>query len=425
MKLVIAEKPDAARKMAEFLEVTQKCFGFLEGKEYIFTWGFGHLLELAAPEEYTQKKNWDINDLPIIPDVFKLKPAEGRLGQIKTIQHLVNRRDVNHVINACDPDREGELIFRHIWKYINGAKPVDRLWLNTFTKADVQKAFAAIQPSSNYDRLAFAGKGRSEADWLLGMNATRALTLSVNRGTLSLGRVQTATLALICQRTREHQNFKPQPLWRIMLNCQKDGINFLLVSEAFYDSAQAERLLEIAGKSPKKVKEISTARKIENPPLLFDLTTLQQIANKTFNMTAAETDETAQKLYQAGLLSYPRTDSRYIGENLFRDIPAILKKTGKIPGFAGILSGYPLTNLNNNCVDDTRVTGHHALIVTGEITPDKWENSGQDEKRIMALVATRMFQSFAPPCQKDITHISVEAGELILEDSGTVIAVAG
>ncbi|MDR2916531.1 MAG: topoisomerase C-terminal repeat-containing protein [Tannerella sp.] len=425
MKLIIAEKPDAARKMADFLEATQNCSGFLEGKKYIFTWGFGHLIELATPEEYTQKKSWDIDDLPIIPDVFKLKPVDGKSGQIKTIQQLVTRKDVDLVINACDPDREGELIFRHIWKYIGGTKPVDRLWLNTFTEADVQKAFATTLPIRNYDRLAFAGKGRSEADWLLGMNATRALTLSVNRGTLSLGRVQTATLALICQRTLEHQNFKSQPLWRFMLDCQKDGVDFFLVSDAYFDKAEVEKLLEIARKSPKTVKEISTVRKIENPPLLFDLTALQQAANRTFNMTAAETDETAQKLYQAGLLSYPRTDSRYIGENLFREIPAILRKMGNIPDFSGILAGYPLTNLNSHCVDDAGVTGHHALIITGEITPDKWKNSGQDEKRILALVITRMFQAFAPPCQKDITNISVAAGELALEDSGTVIVVPG
>jgi len=197
MILIICEKPDVAKQIAAFLEKTQSRQGYLEGQKYLITWAVGHLIELAKPEEYTGNKKWELKDLPIVPGNFILKPDPDKAAQIRVIKYLLERDDVHSVINACDPDREGELIFRYIWKYLNGNKPVDRVWLNTFTKADVLKAFSNPEPQSKYNNLAFAGKGRAEADWLLGMNGTMALSLMANRGTLSLGRVQTATLALI------------------------------------------------------------------------------------------------------------------------------------------------------------------------------------------------------------------------------------
>ena len=418
MILVICEKPDAAKQIAGFLEKTQSRQGFLEGQKYLITWAVGHLIELAKPEEYTGNKQWNLKDLPILPDNFILKPDPEKVQQISVIKFLVERKDVYSVINACDPDREGELIFRYIWKYIQGNKPVDRVWLNTFTKADVQKAFSNPEPQNKYNSLAFAGKGRSEADWLLGMNGTMALSLAANRGTLSLGRVQTATLALICKRTMQHRDFVSQPFWVLELQCEKDGISFTGESEAYFEKKQATDALKKTSEGLKKVTGIEVEKRIEKPPLLYDLTALQQKANQLFGYTAAQTDSIAQELYQAGLMSYPRTDSRYIGENLFSQIPDRLKSITKISAFSKYLIGYP-TSLNKHCVDDKKVTGHHALIPTAELTQNIWDTMDDSHKKLLGLVIVRMFQAFEGDCQKELTHLTIHAGDVDFSVKGT------
>ena len=424
MILIICEKPDAAKQIAEFLEKTKSRQGFLEGPKYLITWAVGHLIELAKPEEYTGNPKWNLKDLPIIPGNFFLKPDPAKVGQINVIKSLLERSDVHSVINACDPDREGELIFRYIWKYINGKKPVDRIWLNTFTKADVQKAFSNPEPQTKYDSLAFAGKGRSEADWLLGMNGTMALSLAANRGTLSLGRVQTATLALICKRTLEHRDFVSHPFWVLELNCEKDGIHFSGKSEVFTENDQAIAALAKANNTLKKVTKKDVRKKVEEPPLLYDLTSLQQKANQLYKYTAAQTDQIAQELYQTGLMSYPRTDSRHIGENLFSQIPDRIKSIGKIISFSNYMRGYP-SSLSRNCVDDSKVTGHHALVVTGELSQSNWDSLDDPHRKILGLVIIRMFQAFESNCIKELTTLTISAGEVDFYVKGTKLIQSG
>jgi DNA topoisomerase-3 len=424
MILVICEKPDAAKKIAGFLEKTQNRQGFLEGQKYLITWAIGHLIELAKPEEYTGNKKWDLKDLPIIPDNFILKPDPAKVAQIKTVKSLLDRNDVYSVINACDPDREGELIFRYIWKYLNGNKPVDRIWLNTFTKADVQKAFTNPESQNKYNSLAFAGKGRSEADWLLGMNGTMALSLAANRGTLSLGRVQTATLALICKRTLEHRDFVSQPFWVVELQCEKEGVIFSGETDPYFDREQATEALKKASQGTKIVAEIEVEKRTEKPPLLYDLTALQQKANQLFGYTATQTDSIAQALYQAGLMSYPRTDSRYIGENLFLQIPDLLKSIAKIGAFSKYLTGYPDT-LSKHCVDDGKVTGHHALIPTAEPTQQVWDALDDTHRKLLGLVIVRMFQAFERDCQKEFTRLTINAGGVEFFVQGTKVIHPG
>ena len=424
MILVICEKPDAAKQIAGFLEKTQNRNGFLEGQKYLFTWAIGHLIELAKPEEYTGSKKWDMKDLPIIPDSFILKPDPAKVAQMKVIKSLLDRCDVHSVINACDPDREGELIFRYIWKYLNGSKPVHRIWLNTFTRSDVIGAFSNPEPQDKYNSLAFAGKGRSEADWLLGMNGTMSLSLTANRGTLSLGRVQTATLALICKRTLEHRDFVSHSFWVLELQSEKDGVIFSGDTEPYFEKEQATIAFESAKQGIKKVVEREVEKRVEKPPLLYDLTALQQKANQLYGYTAAQTDLIAQDLYQAGLMSYPRTDSRYIGENLFLQIPDRLKFIAKIGGFSKYLTGYPAP-INKNCVDDSKVTGHHALIPTAELSQQIWENMDDAHRKLLGLVIVRMFQAFERDCQKELTRLTISAGNVKFYVKGTKLIHTG
>ena len=425
MILVICEKPDAAKQTAGFLEKTITRQGYLEGQKYLITWAVGHLIELAKPEEYTGNSKWDLKDLPILlPDTFILKPDPEKVAQINTIKSLVERNDVDSVINACDPDREGELIFRYIWKYIQGNKPVERVWLNTFTKVDVQKAFFNPEPQSKYNSLAFAGKGRSEADWLLGMNGTMALSLTANRGTLSLGRVQTATLALICKRTLEHRDFVSQPFRVVELQCEKEGIIFTAETEAYADKEQATAALKNASQAIKKVIAIEVKKRTEKPPLLYDLTALQQKANQLFGYTAAQTDAIAQDLYQAGWMSYPRTDSRYIGENLFSQIPDRLQSVAKVTAFSKYMTGYP-ASLNRHSVDDSKVTGHHALIPTAELSQQAWDAMEDAHRKLLGLVIVRMFQAFEQDCRKELTELTICAGGVDFYTKGTKMIHAG
>jgi DNA topoisomerase-3 len=424
MILVICEKPDAAKQIAEFLEKTQSRQGYLEGSKYLITWAVGHLIELAKPEEYTGNRKWDLKDLPILPDDFILKPDPAKTAQIKVIKQLVQRSDIFSVVNCCDPDREGELIFRYIWKYIQGSKQVDRVWLNTFTKADVQKAFSNTEPQANYHSLAFAGKGRSEADWLLGMNSTMALSLAVNRGTLSLGRVQTATLALICKRTLEHRDFVPKPFWVIELQSEKDGVIFTGETTNFWDKVEANEALLRANRGTKKVSEKELEKRVERPPLLYDLTALQQKANQLYGFTAAQTDKIAQELYQAGLMSYPRTDSRFIGENLFQQIPDRIRSVGKIFPFSKYQAGYPFP-LSKHCVDDSKVTGHHALLPTAELSQKSWDALVDGQKKILGLVIVRMYQAFEKDCIKELTGLTILSGDVEFYVHGTKVIQPG
>ena len=406
MILVICEKPDAAKQIAGFLEKTQSRQGYLEGQKYLITWAIGHLMELAKPEEYTGNRKWDWKDLPILPDAFILKPDPAKVAQMKVIQYLLERNEVHSVINACDPDREGELIFRYIWKYLRGNKPVDRIWLNTWTRADVQKAFSHPKPQNQYDSLAFAGKGRAEADWLLGMNGTMALSLAANRGTLSLGRVQTATLALICKRTLQHRDFVSHTFWVVELQCEKDGTHFTGTTEAYFEREQANDAFQKASRGIKKISRLEVEKRTEKAPLLYDLTALQQKANQLFGFTAAQTDAIAQDLYQAGWMSYPRTDSRYIGENLFLQIPDLLQSVAKITAFSKYMTGYPAP-LNRHSVDDSRVTGHHALLPTAELSQPIWDALDDAHKKLLGLVMVRMFQAFERDCRKELTHLTI------------------
>jgi DNA topoisomerase-3 len=426
MKLVIAEKPDAARKMASFLGAKTNQSGHIEGAGYIFTWGFGHLAELCPPEAYGFSEKWRMEELPMLPAKFKIQAAADKAAQVKIIKSLILRNDVDTIINACDPDREGELIFRYIMELAGSvAKPIQRVWLSTFTDADIKKAFALPAPAGQYDNLGAAGRARSEADWLVGMNGTRAMTVRTGN-MVSIGRVQTPTLAIVCNRYLNNKNFQPVPYYTVQLTLEKDGTLFTATTIRIDEKEKAKSIQQSVLYATANTIKVETKERIENPPLLLDLTELQKEANKHYKLTAAETDAIAQKLYEAGIMSYPRTDSRFIGENMFSEIPKLLEScAGFNQEFHSATTKYTGIKLHNNCVNDKKVTGHHALLPTSEATAGKVTTLSETERQVFYLVVRRMYEAFYMPCKKDITDAVFLANNVEFYAKGILIKEAG
>jgi DNA topoisomerase-3 len=425
MKLVIAEKPDAARKMAAFLGAKTNQSGYIEGAGYIFTWGFGHLAELCPPEVYGFSEKWRMEELPMLPAKFKIRAAADKVAQVKIIQSLITRKEVDTIINACDPDREGELIFRYIMELAGGVnKPIRRVWLSAFTETDVKKAFASPAPAEQYNNLGAAGRARSEADWLVGMNGTRAMTVRTGN-MVSVGRVQTPTLAIVCSRYLSNKNFVPVPYWTVRLTVEKDGILFTATTDRIDEKVKAESICRSVPDET-SITKVEKKERVENPPLLLDLTELQKEANKHYGLTAAQTDSIAQKLYETGIMSYPRTDSRFIGENMFAEIPKFLNLCGEFNmEFNMAAAKYAGITLSNNCVNDKKVTGHHALLPTLEATAGKITALSETECKIFYLVVRRMYEAFHMPCKKDITNVTLSVNGTDFCAKGTLIKEAG
>ncbi|WP_027365964.1 DNA topoisomerase, partial [Desulfotruncus alcoholivorax] len=312
--LIIAEKPSVARDLAAVLGNFQKKEGYLENNEYVVTWAIGHLVELAEPEDYdAQLKKWDLNTLPVIPERFKLKTSPKTVKQFKVVKQLVNRSDIEKLICATDAGREGELIFRYIYRLTGCKKPFMRLWLSETTPAAVKKGFAALRPGSEFNRLAAAAEARSQADWLIGINATRSFTVR-HSTLLSIGRVQTPTLALIVNREREIKNFVPEPYWELYAEFTKSdgqvyaGRWFNGEQNRFHNLQTAQVVQARVNNQPASVLEVEEKDLAELPPLLFNLNDLQKEANKKFGLAAAKTLELAQSLYETRkLITYPRT----------------------------------------------------------------------------------------------------------------------
>ncbi|GHV64484.1 DNA topoisomerase I [Bacteroidia bacterium] len=423
MKLVIVEKPDACNNIARVLGATKQQ-GFYEGNGYVCVSAVGHLLQLANSDAYTGTKEWRLDLLPVLPDKFIIEPDPEKTERIAVIKKMYQRSDIESVINACDGDREGELIFRYIYRHIGGTKPAFRAWMQELTTEGIKKAFAGMKPIEQYQALGDAGQCRGEADWLLGINATQALTKIGNGSTLSLGRVQTPTLAIICERTLANKNFKSAPFYTLVLRAQKDGVHFTAKSERYQEVAQAQNDLQTAQNNEKKVTKAETKAVTEQAPSLFQLSDLQMAGNKKYGYTIAQIDDAAQKLYLAGVLSYPRTDTSFITETVFSEVPNILKNLSGFEHFAGAIKKLP-TTLNHNSVDDSKVTGHHALIPTKELTTAKYEQLEEVERNCLNLVITRFIAAFGEPCKKDNTTIEIAAGDVHFQAKGSVITFAG
>lgn len=425
MILCVTEKRDVARKIAKVIGAISDCRDWFEGGGYYVTWCQGHLLELRAPES---DGRWTLSNLPILPDEFQLGPISkgkdkdgnyledtGAKHRIYTIRTLMQKSD--SVICATDAAREGQLIFENVYRYIGIRRPCKRLWISSLTEKAIREGFEQLMDNSDFADLGFAARMRAEGDWLIGINATRAFTLTANAvKPLSLGRVQTPTLCMVCQRYLENKNFKSEPFWFLDGETAKDGAPFKYRGDDRYtkesDGVLAhERAMKEGYLS---VDSINTERKNEEAPLLHDLASLQKLANSRYGLTAKKTLDAAQALYEKQLLSYPRTGSRYISEDVFQEVPSILETLRDHPLYGetvGRLLGGPL---NRRSVNETKITDHHGLIITG----NKPQDLEITEAQVYDLVLVRFIEAFSPVCVADVTTVEFSAGDVTFTTKG-------
>jgi DNA topoisomerase-3 len=473
--LVIAEKPSVGQDLARVLKGPfQKQEGWLEGPEHVITWAVGHLVQLAEPDEYDPKfKRWRMDDLPIVPERFKLAIRDERSRkQMSVVTKQLGRKDVEEVVNACDAGREGELIFAYLYEKANADKPVMRLWLNSMTNAAMKEAFTSLRPASEFALLEQAARSRSEADWIVGMNATRAATIRLRSsfdGAVSLGRVQTPTLAIIARREEEIKAFKPEPYWLVdatfvappLESGQADGAlaNGAQANGAQVDGRQpdgetgeqgdGERIYRgrfHAGAKPRiateqeavaiveacegktgTITKLEKKEQREKAPMLYDLTTLQREANNRYGFSARRTLAAAQRLYEEHkALTYPRTNSRYLTSDMVEEIKPIAELVGKHAEYskgAEYVSGLDLLPLGR-VVNDEKVTDHHAIIPTR--SEHMLDRMGADDKRIFDMAARRFLAVFHPEAVFENTRVetTVPAGDSE-EDGGYVFRTRG
>ena len=393
---IIAEKPSVARDIARIVGANNKQDGFLEGSGYMVTWAMGHLITLAMPEAYGFSA-YKAEDLPIRPNPFLLVVRQVRkdkeyisdpaaLKQLKVIRSCFDK--VDRIIVATDAGREGELIFRYIYQHLGCRKPFDRLWISSLTDKAIREGLSNLKPGSSYDNLYYSAKARSEADWLVGINASRALSIA-RKGGYSLGRVQTPTLFMVCRRYIENRDFSSVPYWKLSVLTEKEGLPLKAIGNIDYESEASAQTDLAALRSQSQLMVESVARKVTHtsPPLLYDLTALQKDANRRHGFSADKTLSIAQSLYEKKITTYPRTGSRYISEDVFEEVPVLLRKIGKT-----------LSNpLNRHSVDNAKVTDHHAIIPTGE-TPS---GLSTDETTIYQMVVNRFVESFSSNSEEE------------------------
>jgi DNA topoisomerase-3 len=439
--LVIAEKPSVGRDLVRVLPgAFTKGEGFLEGPEHVVTWAVGHLVQLADPDEYDDKfKKWRMADLPIVPEHFKLVVRDERSKkQMNVVRRQLARDDTETVINACDAGREGELIFAYLYEKSGSSKPVRRLWLNSMTKQAIETAFGHLRPAAELATLEAAARSRSEADWIVGMNATRAATIRLRSsfdGAVSLGRVQTPTLAILARREEEIRAFRPEPYW--IVDAQFDPVEngprryegryYAGANPRLASAAEAHAVVAACQGQTGTITKLEKTKRKERPPLLYDLTSLQRDANSRHGFSARRTLAAAQRLYEEHkALTYPRTSSRYLTGDMVGEIKPIAKLLGERSEYAQAsryvvgLDVLPLARV----VDDAKVTDHHAIIPTNaEHHPvDKFND---DDKRIYDLVVRRFLAVFHPEAEFENTRVETTVADNVFRTRGKLMLVPG
>lgn len=418
MKMCIAEKPSVAKEIANIIGATTRRNGYIEGNGYWVTWTFGHLCSLQEPNEYTDKwKQWNLGCLPMIPSKFRIRliDDEGIKKQFAVIEELVSKAEM--VINCGDAGQEGELIQRWVLTKAKCRVPVKRLWISSLTEEAIREGFNKLMDSADFDTLYAAGSARAIGDWLLGMNATRAYTLKYGNGknVLSIGRVQTPTLALIVERQKAIENFKPETYWEIKTN-YRDGI-FSSTKGRFTTKAEAEALMEKIAATELEITGVERKKAMEHPPKLFDLTLLQVECNKKYAFTADNTLKIIQSLYEKKLTTYPRVDTNFLPNDQYAKVPAILKGLKPYANLTQpILSGGKIRK-SPKVFNDKKITDHHAIIPTGVFTYDMTP----DEKRVYDLVAKRFIAVFYPDCEIANTTVMARVGEEEFKATGKQI----
>lgn len=426
MKVCIAEKPSVAKSIAAILGASSRKDGYFEGGGYAVTWAFGHLVGLAMPESYGIT-GFKRENLPILPKEFLLvprqikegkeyKPDPGVMKQLNIIKDLFGR--ASEIIVCTDAGREGELIHRYIYNYLGCTVPCRRLWISSLTDRAIKDGFQTLRPGSDYDNLFLSAQARSRADYVVGLNASQALSITAGSGVWSLGRVQTPTLAMICSRYMENKDFTPQTYFRLKAHTAKDATAFAVLSEGKYDSGPSadEAATAIRESGTLRVTSVERKEVRQEPPLLYDLTALQKDANRQHGFSADKTLSIAQALYEQRVLSYPRTGSRYISADVFEEIPHLIAMLRSHPLFGRYIDSRFDTTLNNRPMDDTKVTDHHALI----ITEDPAGGLSEEQQIIYNMVAGRMLEAFGERCIKENTTVTLDAGGVHFVARGSI-----
>lgn len=421
MKVCIAEKPSVAREIAEVLGAKNKMKGYIEGNGYQVTWTFGHLCTLKEPHEYTPEwKRWSLSSLPMIPPRFgiKLIDSPSYVEQFQVIEKLMQNAEM--VINCGDAGQEGELIQRWVMQKAGVTCPVYRLWISSLTEEAIREGFQKLKEQESFNKLYEAGLSRAIGDWLLGMNATRLYTLKYgqNRQVLSIGRVQTPTLALIVNRQNEIANFTPEPYWE--LKTVYRNTTFSSTKGKFTDKTEGENFLTVVKEEDFEVTDTSEKKGKEYPPRLFDLTSLQVECNKKFAFSAEDTLKLIQSLYEKKVTTYPRVDTTFLSDDIYPKVPNTLKGMTDYAELTSPLLGKKLPK-SKKVFDDTKVTDHHAIIPTG-VRPN---NLSENERKVYDLVARRFIAAFYPDCQISTTTVLGKVGKVEFKVTGKQILEPG
>lgn len=420
MKLIIAEKPSVARAIAPVLGANAKKDGYTEGNGYIVSWCFGHLVGLYMPNDYCEKwaaKPWNFGMLPMLPDMWKFKVSKDCKEQFNILKKLLNDGNVDEVICATDADREGECIFRYVYNLSGSKKPVKRLWVSSLEESAIKDGFAKLKNGSDYDNLYNAGFCRAKADWLVGMNGSRLFSVRYN-SRLNTGRVQTPTLAMIVKRDYDVKNFVKQKYFTVELDCG----SFIASSDKIEDESKASELIaKVSGKTA-IAAEVKKEVKTVNPPKLYDLTTLQREANKQFGYTAQQTLDYLQALYEGKLSTYPRTDSQYLSDDMEQTARDMVKTVYSVfPEFGAV----PQSADIKRCINNKKVTGHHAVIPTANIENTDLSSLPEGQKNILKLISAKLIMAVSEPHKYETVKIKVTCENTDFNANGKTVIENG
>lgn len=398
--LVIAEKPSVAQSYAKNLSAYKKQDGYMEGENCLVSWCLGHLAEYARPEEYDERyAKWQFDDLPIIPEKWKLQVSADKKKQFSVLKELMNREDIEYLVNGCDAGREGELIFQRVYDLSGCRKPVRRLWISSMEDEAIKNGFREMQDASLYRNLCMAAVCRAQADWLIGMNATRAYTTKYFKK-LVVGRVQTPTLAMLTERQDRIEHFQKETFYRVELT---DG-KLVAVSENITNKTDAELLAALCDGSEAIITELKREQKKVSPPKLYDLTSLQREANRYFGFTAKKTLDLLQELYEEKLVTYPRTDSRFVTEDM---IGTVEELAGKMPLMLPFVEYWQLGHNIKRVVNNKKVSDHHAILPTKEAVEKGIMDLPVDKKNLMILIGQQVLQAVGEDYLYEQTDVTV------------------
>ena len=411
--LVIAEKPSVAQSYAKNLSAYKREDGYLEGESCIVSWCLGHLAEYAQPEEYDPKyEKWQFDDLPILPEVWKLKVSKDKKKQFEVIKTLMSRSDVEYLVNGCDAGREGELIFQRVYDLAGCRKPVKRLWISSMEDAAIQKGFQTMKSEEEYKNLCMAAVCRAQADWLIGMNGTRAYTTRYFKR-LVVGRVQTPTLAMLAERQERIEHFQKEAFYKVALT---DG-KLTVVSENIANEEAADLLAALCNGSTAVVTQMKKERKKSFPPKLYDLTSLQREANRYFGYTAKRTLDMLQELYEEKLVTYPRTDSQFVTEDMKDSVEELV---GKMPVLLPFVDYGQLGHGVKRVINNAKVSDHHAILPTKEAVEKGISDLPSDKKNLMMLICQQLVQATGEEYLYEQTDITVKCQEQDFKARGKI-----